>query len=600
MKKVQNMAKKVQNMIKNKEKKNKKSPVVLRNIWKKYVAPQWKMLVSSIVLMILAGGMDAFAVKMLEPVFNEVFIDKNKEILDIVALQILSIFFVKGFAHYFQSVTMTKIGIKIARDMQIDLYRHLMYMDVKFFSKKNSSDLLNHFIGDIAILRDAILNGVTTLFKDSFTVAFLIILMFYKNFEMALVMSMLWPIAFWPIIRFGKLVKSKTKRQQENIGGLFSSLIQSIQGIRMIKAYSMEENEISNIENSTEVISKLAFKITKQRELLSPLMEFFGGIAVAGTLTYGGWKIMNGQLTTGEFMVFLMAIIAAYKPLKSLARINTVVQTGVMAAERIHVLMSEKAEIAFDGKKPELKIKTGKISVENVSFCYDEKEILKNISMLIEPNKTTAIVGASGSGKSTLINLLMRFYDVKSGAIKIDGQDIRDVNLHTLRDNIAFVSQDVVLFDTTIKNNILFGKPGATDAEVYQAAVNSAADSFIKNQSDGYETRLGERGTNLSGGQRQMISIARAMLKNAPILLLDEATSALDARSEKIVQTSLEKLMNGRTTVVIAHRLSTIINADKIVVFDNGKIIEEGTHDELLAKGGAYSKLYSIQYQTDD
>jgi len=570
----------------------------LKSVWKRYVYEHKYLLLLSIILMVVASVTDALSVKMLEPVFNEVFIDKNKEMLNVIALQILSIFFIRGCAQYFQSITMAYIGTKIVKDMQIDLYRHIAYMDVSFFSKNNSSTLLNHFIGDIQNIRNTILDGITTLIKSFFTVLFLIALMFYKNFEMALVMSVLWPVAFWPMVRFGKLIREKSLKQRESFGSLLSMLIQSIQGIRMIKSYSMEENEIANIKQQATHIAMLDFKISKLFNVLSPLMEFFGGVAIAGTLTYGGWKIMNGQLTTGEFMVFLMAIIAAYKPLKNLANVNNLIQMGVASADRINKLLSEKAKITFDNNSPGLVVTDGRILIDDVCFGYDDKQVLQNVSFTIEPGKTTAIVGASGSGKSTLINLLLRFYDVDCGSIKIDNQNIKDVNLKTLRDKIAFVSQDVVLFDTTIKNNILFGRPNATDDEVYNAAIDSAADSFIRKQPNGYETELGERGVNLSGGQRQMISIARAMLKNAPILLLDEATSALDAKSEKIVQTSLEKLMVGRTVVVIAHRLSTIINADKIVVFEDGKIIEFGTHSELLQKSGTYSKLYSIQFDT--
>jgi subfamily B ATP-binding cassette protein MsbA len=274
---------------------------------------------------------------------------------------------------------------------------------------------------------------------------------------------------------------------------------------------------------------------------------------------------------------------------------------GIAASERIYSLLQVQPLIRYDDTKPNLKIKEGRIEISNVDFSYnEERQVLHNISFSVEPNKTTAIVGASGSGKSTLISLLLRFYDVRGGSIKIDGQDIRDINLRSLRDNIAFVSQDVVLFDDTIKANILFGKLNASDEDIIEASKHSAAHAFIQKQPQQYDTPIGERGINLSGGQRQMISIARAMLKEAPILLLDEATSSLDAKSEKIVQNSLEYLMKGRTTIVIAHRLSTIINADKIIVFDNGKIIEEGTHESLIKKDGAYSKLYSIQFASKD
>ena len=586
---------------KNVDSNRRKSSKMLKEVWSKYVAPQWLLLIVSVFFMLMAGALEALSVLMLEPIFNDVFIDKNREVLLIIGLKILAIFFFKGLAIYIQSVTMGKIGITIVQKMQTDLYRHLVYLDLKFFNKNNSAHLLNYFVGDINIIREAVLNGVTTLIKDFFTVLFLVCLMFMKNLEMALITSILFPIAFYPLIVFGRKIKSTTTKLQGGQGALFGDLTQSIQGIRIVKAYSMEEGEIAKVKESTGIISALAFRITKIRSVLSPMMEFFGGVAIAATLGYGGYQIMQGKFTPGEFMVFLLAIVAAYKPLKSLANINATINMGLAAMERVYSILDVQPAIPYEDGKPDLKIKNATVQVENVSFGYDdERDVVSNLNLVIPHNKTTAIVGASGSGKSTLINLILRFYDVKTGSIKIDGQDIRDVSLRSLRNNIAFVSQDVVLFDDTIKNNILFGKPDATDEEIVQAARNSAADVFISIQSEGYNTRIGERGSNLSGGQRQMVSIARAMLKDAPILLLDEATSALDAKSEKIVQNSLEKLMQGRTTVVIAHRLSTVINADNIVVFDDGRIIEQGTHAQLMAKGGAYSKLHGIQFASKE
>ena len=550
---------------------------LFKRTWKTYVLPEWRLVLFSILLMIFVGGLEAKSVQMLEPIFDKVFIENNREVLNIIGIQILLIFAAKCISTYFLSIINTKLGIKITKKMQLDLYRHLIYLDISYFDKNNSGTIMNSF-NDIYAVR---------------------VLMFIKNFEMALIMSILWPVAFYPIIRLSKLIKKSAMKQRDGISGLFSSLIQSFQGVRVVKAYAMEEAELKDVENKTEEIFGLEIKKSKYGSLLSPLMEFFGGVAMAGTLSYGGYKIMQGQLTTGEFIVFLLAIVAAYKPLRSLSNVNTTLQVGLGSMERLYEVLNEKPSIHYDSSKPKLDIKKCDIVVDNVSFSYrPDKPVLKNVSFVAEANKTTAIVGASGSGKSTLISLLLRFYDLNEGSIKIDGQDIRDVDLKSLRDSLSYVSQDVILFDDTIKNNILFGSENATDEDVYRVAKNAAASNFIEKLDMKYDTVIGERGLTLSGGQRQMISIARAMLKNTPILLLDEATSALDARSEKIVQHSIEKLMEGKTTIVIAHRLSTIINADKIVVFDNGQIVEEGNHKTLLEKGGYYAKLYEMQFSS--
>jgi subfamily B ATP-binding cassette protein MsbA len=360
----------------------------------------------------------------------------------------------------------------------------------------------------------------------------------------------------------------------------------------------MEKIETSKIQDSADAIADIQVKMAKTNNILSPLMEFLGGFAAAATLTYGGYKIVNGSLTTGAFMVFLIAIVAAYKPMKSIANLNMRVQMGIMAIERVFSIM-DKQPVIFD--KPDakpLEVTKGKITIEDVKFDYiPGHEVLHGVSMDIKEGETVAIVGAAGSGKSTIINLLLRFYDVKSGRVMIDGQDVREARLKSLRDKIAFVSQDVVLFDDTIEKNILMGNPSATREQAVEAAKNAAADDFIVKQKNGYDTVVGERGGNLSGGQKQMVSIARAMLKNAPILLLDEATSSLDTKSERMVQEGLEKLMRGRTSIVIAHRLSTIVNADRIYVFDSGKIVENGTHKELLALNGYYAALYNMQFK---
>ncbi|MDR2192114.1 MAG: ABC transporter ATP-binding protein/permease [Endomicrobium sp.] len=577
---------------------NAKSYSDLKRVWLIYVLPQWKLLVISIIFMITFGALEALTVKMLEPVFNEVFIDKNKEVLYIVALQVLFVFAAKGLAYYIQSVTMVKIGVNFTKRLQVDLYKKIIVQDMDFFHKNNSGGLITYFIQDIGVIRDTVLNSMTTLVKDVCSVSFLIALMFYKNFEMALAMFLLFPIGFYPIVYFGKKIKKIFSKQQLSFSSLYSSLTQSFQGIKIVKSYNMEKVETQKIEINAQSIADIQVKMAKNNNILSPLMEFLGGFAAAATLCYGGYKIVNGTLTTGAFMVFLLAIVAAYKPMKSLANLNMRVQMGIKAIERVFSIMDKKPVIFDSQDAKNLEVSKCKIILEDVKFDYvSGHEVLHGISMEIKEGETIAIVGAAGSGKSTIINLLLRFYDVKSGRILIDGQDVREVRLKSLRDKIAFVSQDVVLFDDTIEKNILMGNSSASRQDAIFAAKNAAADDFIMKQRNGYDTIVGERGGNLSGGQKQMISIARAMLKNAPILLLDEATSSLDTKSERMVQEGLEKLMKGRTSIVIAHRLSTIVNADRIYVFDLGKIVESGTHKELLAKNGYYATLYNMQFK---
>jgi len=575
-----------------------KSFADLKKVWLEYVMPQWKLLIISIVFMIAFGALEALSVKMLEPVFNEVFIDKNKEVLYIVALQILGLFAAKGAAYYIQSVTMVRIGTNFTKKLQVDLYNKVIVQDMDFFHKNNSGALITYFIQDINMIRDAVLNSVTTLVKDTCSVVFLIVLMFVKSFEMAVVMFVLFPIGFYPIVYFGKKIKKIFSKQQLSFSSLYSALMQSFQGIKIVKSYNLETTETKNIQSNADAIADIQVKMAQTNNILSPLMEFLGGLAAAATLCYGGYKIVNGSLTTGAFMVFLLAIVAAYKPMKSIANLNMRMQMGVMAIERVFSIM-EKAPVIFD--KPDakpLEITKAAIKINDVKFDYVEgHEVLHGISMDVKEGETVAIVGAAGSGKSTIINLILRFYDVKSGSVEIDGQDVREVRLKSLRDKIAFVSQDVVLFDDTIEKNILMGNLSASRQDAVDAAKNAAADNFISKQKNGYDTLVGERGGNLSGGQKQLISIARAMLKNAPILLLDEATSSLDTKSERMVQEGLEKLMKGRTSIVIAHRLSTIINSDKIYVFDSGNIVESGAHKELLALNGYYSTLYNMQFK---
>lgn len=589
-------------------KKNKDLPALTKDsvrmykrVWDTYIAQKWRWLVLAVLLMLIAASFDALLVRQLKPIFDEVFIDKNRASLGTIGLTILALYFLKGVFSYSQSLVMTKLSIRVIADMQRDVFKRLMRMDIAFYQGHSTGEILTRFTSDVAMVKDAVLNSLTTFVKDSASVAFLVVLMFFQSFEMACVVFFVFPLGIYPVAVCGRKMRKKTKKNQEAGESFFNLVTQSFKGIKIVKSYCTEDKEYEELDHMIVKMNKLSFSMACLHALQSPLMEFFGGIAMAATLGYGGYQIMQGNMSPGNFMVFLLAIVAAYKPMKNVAGLHMRMQMGVASMQRLFSMLDIEPTIKDAPDAKDLVVSKGRIEIQNVSFSYDgEREVLHDVSVTVEPDQTVALVGHSGSGKSTLINFMPRFYDPDRGRILIDGQDIRGVTLESLRRQTAYVSQDVILFNDTIKNNIRYGTPDATDEEVVAAAKAAAADTFIRQMENGYDTVLGEQGSGLSGGQRQMISIARAMLKNAPILLLDEATSALDSQSEKIVQDSLEVLMKGRTSLVIAHRLSTIINADRIYVFNEGRIDDFGTHEELLSHNGIYAQLYRIQFMKKD
>lgn len=550
-----------------------------------------------ILFMILFALTEAASVKILEPVFNEVFIDKNRAVLAVIGIQILLLFVFRGMTHYFQAVFLAKVGVHMVRGMQNDLFSKVVEQDISFFHQNESGQLLIHFTSDLEATRDAVLNGLTSLIKDSLVVIFMIGLMFWKSFEMAAIMFVCFPIGFYPVVYFGRKVRKLFSSQQLYTGSLFTLLSQIFQGIRIIKSYNLEDVEKKNVADNARDIAKVAIKMTKVSNLPHPLMEIMGGVAIAGTLAYGGMRITQGELTTGAFMVFLLAIVAAYKPMKNLANLNARVQRGVAAIDRVFALMDMKPSIRDKKGAKFLKVSKGKVEFKKVNFSYGpEKQTLSDVSLSALPGQKVALVGLAGSGKSTVVQLLQRFYEVGDGSILIDGQDIRGVTMKSLRQHIGYVSQDVILFDGTIASNIQMGDPSAKEEDIVLAAKRAGAHDFIMHQPQGYQTPVGERGGKLSGGQKQMISIARAMLKDAPILVLDEATSSLDSKSEQMVQKGLSELSRGRTSFVIAHRLSTIRDADVIYVMEEGRVAEYGSHEALLKKKGRYAQLYTLQF----
>ena len=567
-------------------------PLVLR-MWRVYVRPHLVGLFWSLVLMLISASMTGAMAKLMEPVIDKVFADKNPEMLWPVATGVFFVFALRGAATYGQSVMMNSLSLRITSDMQRNMFAHLVQSDLSFFHANQSGELMSRFLADTALIRSALTESLTGLGKNFFTVAFLIAVMFVQDWKLAFISIFVFPAAAYAVMRMGKKLRKVSTNTQVRMGEMTSMLGQAFQGNRHVKAYGMEDFEKQRINGVIEQIYKLMTRAFRVSTIVTPIAEMLSGLAIVTIIVYGGMQVIAGASTAGKLFSFIAAFLLAFEPMKRLARLNGIMQMGLAALDRFFKLLDHAPEVQDKKDAIELKVQNSTVTVENVSFVYaDGSEALKGITFSAAAGKTVALVGESGAGKSTILNLIPRFYDVTGGAIKIDGQDIRDVTLKSLRGSMAIVSQEVAIFSDTLRDNISYGTPGATDEQVTEAAKLAAAHEFIMELPEGYNTRVGENGVKLSGGQRQRISIARAMLRNAPILLLDEATSALDTTSERLVQTALDRLQKGRTTIVVAHRLSTIMNADVIYVMSHGRIIESGNHASLLAQNGTYSRLY--------
>ncbi len=533
---------------------------------------------------------------LMEPVLDKVFLERDEAMLLLVPLAVLGIALVKGVAGYLQGYIMAAVGQRIIADVQIDLFGHLMHADLDYFQRITSGRLVSNFLNDANLLRDAVSKALTGIAKDSLMLAFLVALMFHQDWRLATVTFIIFPIAILPVRNLGRRARKASTETQERTGRFSAILTETLQASRHIKAYGMEAYESARAQEAIEARLRAIYKVVKTRAAASPIMETLGGVAVAAVIYYGGSRVISGETTPGTFFSFVTALVMAYQPMKSLANLNTALQEGLAAAQRIFAMLDVEPEIKERPNAPALQLTGGEIRFNGVTFVYpDGQPALQDIDLVVPPGRRVALVGSSGAGKSTLLNLIPRFYDPSSGQVLIDGQDIREISLASVRANIGLVSQEATLFDDTVRSNIGYGKPNATDEEIMGAARAAAADTFIKAIEGGYDGVVGESGTRLSGGQRQRIAIARAMLKDAPILLLDEATSALDAESERQVQEALAALMEGRTTLIVAHRLSTVIDADIIHVIDAGRIVETGSHAELMARAGVYARLYRSQ-----
>jgi len=559
-----------------------------------YVRPYIWQLVLSAFAMIGVAATTALVALLIKNVLDDIFIKGDRQMLLMVPVGILVLYFFKGIFRYIRTYVMDKAGISIVKDIRNDLYEHLHRLSLSFFTETPTGVLMSRITFDVTMIQGAITNALTGAVRDVFTIAALAAVVIYRSPGLGMLALVGLPFAFFPIVWFGRRMKKGSKKSQEQMGDLNKLMQEKIAGIELVKAFGTEETELQRFKEDNESLVNTFIKIQKVKALSAPVMEFIGAASVALIIWFGGVTVINGKMTVGEFFSFLTALMMLYEPVKHITSVNNVIQSGLAAAERVFEVLDITPDIVDSDEAVVLPRITGEIMFDKVSFRYGSEWVLKDVDLEIKAGTRLAIVGTSGGGKTTLVNLIPRFYDVTEGSIMVDGHDIRSVTQKSLRNQISIVSQDVVLFNDTIRNNVCYGIDEVTEVEI-DGALNAAyAHDFIASFPEGLDTVIGERGSRLSGGQRQRLSIARALLKDAPILILDEATSSLDTESEYLVQRALENLIIGRTTLTIAHRISTVRDAHRIIVISDGRIVESGKHDELIRMEGEYSRLYSL------
>jgi subfamily B ATP-binding cassette protein MsbA len=565
---------------------------IFRTQVKKYI-PELSITFIFIVLTSLTTAATAW---LLDPAIKEIFVNKNIKMLYYIPLAIVLTFIIKAFAIYGTRIITIKVGIKIIKNIQTLMVKKFLLSDISHITKRHSGRYLSSFTGDTAVLLNVLTGVVVTFFKETFTLIALVGLMFYHDWQLSLLAIIMIPIAAFSSKNLGKKMGKKVHISLEASDKFMKFLSEMIKGSWLIKIYQKEEEELKRISIIIDEKFKAIRKVEQIRLGAGPIMEIISAIAIATVVFFAGFRSMQGAITLGEFVSFLAALMLAYQPVRALAGINIGLQEGISAAKRIYEIIDQKNEIYHDENAPSLKLKNATIEFKNISFTYpDGTRALKNLSAKIEGGTKVGLVGISGSGKTTFLNLIPRFFHLKNGSIFIDNQNINDINLNSLRKEISLVSQDVILFDDTIKANILYGNAFASNEEIIEACKFAAAQDFVEKLPNKYETIIGENGIKLSGGQKQRLSIARAILKNSSIILLDEATSSLDSESESVIQKAIENLTKNKTTIIIAHRLSTVMNCDKILVFENGQIIEEGKHEFLVNNSSTYKMLYEKQ-----
>lgn len=555
----------------------------------------WPHFLVATICMLGYGATDGALPFLVRWMMDDVFVKKNVANLYYVPLAVIGIFLIRGILNFGHSYLSDYVGLRIVQDVRNRLVRHLQYMSLSFFSRHPSGTLISRVSSDVTLLRFALTDALVSLLKDSTSLIVLVVVAFTMDWFLASIAFVVFPASVLPVMRLSRKVKRFAKRGQISTGTLTAYLQESIQGNRIVKAFGMEEYENQRFAKENQRLFRQSLGASRIRGMVAPVMELLAAFGIGGVVWYGGSSVVGGVRTTGEFMAFMTAMFLMYQPFKSLTRTYTSVHQGLAGAERVFEILDESPDVE---DKPEARVAprfSRAIEFHDVSFAYGATPVLKGVNLRIRAGEMVALVGISGAGKSTLADLIPRFYDVGSGRIAMDGIDIRDLTLGSLRAQIGIVTQHTFLFNDTVRNNIAYGDPKRRIEDVIAAATAAHAHEFVTAMPKGYDSMVGELGMQLSGGQRQRLAIARALLKDAPILILDEATSSLDSESERSVQDALENLMTTRTTLVIAHRLSTIRKADRIVVLVDGEIAEEGTHEELLSLKGAYSRLHNLQ-----
>jgi subfamily B ATP-binding cassette protein MsbA len=562
-----------------------------------YARPYRGRFVVALAAMIVYAAANAGVAYQIKPLVDHVL--KGQLAFAWFAWVVIGGYCLKGIGGYFATFLMTDIGQRVVRDIRNQLFRHIVDQSAGFFARSSTGSLMSRITNDVNQIQQAVSETLGDLLREGLSLVAFAAVLFFMDWQLALVTVLIAPLAIHPLVRLGKRIRRSTRRSQEELEHLTHVTAEAFTGHRIVKAFGAEAHEAQRFRRAAHQVYRTNLKVTSTLAVLPALMELLGGAATVFLVWYGSRQIREGQLTEGEFLLFVVAALMMYTPIKKLSRVNASLQQAMAASERIFEVLDTHSEVR---ERPNAVVLQGlrhSIEFQHVAFLYDDrpsKPILRDVSFRVGAGEMVAIVGLSGAGKTTLVNLLPRFYDVTAGAIRIDGVDIRDLTLASLRTQIGMVTQETVLFDESIASNIAYGSAGVSREEIEQAARAAHAHEFIAGLPDRYNTRIGERGQTLSGGQRQRIAIARAILKNAPILILDEATSSLDAESELLVQDALQTLMRNRTSFVIAHRLSTVRRADQIIVLERGRIVEIGKHDDLLARpSSVYSKLYSLQ-----
>jgi len=571
---------------------------ILSRLFRDSIKPYLSRLLSSLFFMIIIALCTGATAWLLDPAIEKIFLDKDSSMLIIIPLAIIGTLLIKSVSTYIQVFLLNSVAQNVIADTQIKLFKKIINADLAWLHKIHSAKIISNFLYDVTLLQDSVSSSLANGVKDFLTLICLVGVMYYQDWVLATIAIIAFPLVGLLSRQLGKRIKKASTETQEETGIMASILSENLDGTRIVKAYQQEDREIKKLSESVYRRMNKLLKAINTRGATSPFAEFLAGFGIAGTLYYAGLRGLQGELPLNEFVSFLGAMMLAFQPLRRLAAVNTTLQEGFAAAIRVFDLLDQKSLINEEINAQELSNPNSDILFDNVTLSYDgqKNSALKNISLEIPNGKITALVGPSGSGKSSILNLIPRFYDPKSGAILIGNQNIRHLTMQSLRSKIALVNQEPILFDMSIKDNILYGNPNASDQEIEGASKSSASDEFITKLPEGYNTIVGEDGYSLSGGQKQRISLARAFLKDAPILLLDEATSSLDTESEHLVQEAINTLMKNRTTLIIAHRLSTIINSDNIIVIDNGEVVESGTHSELIKNDGMYKKLYEREF----